>query len=202
MSPAEALGAYARGMHALTPVDRPAERDAVEDAAEIIRVAVADLGLELAESRPGLFAVTLPGTAKLSTECALEVGRHGVGVRAFVARNPDENHAGVYRWLLERNLKLYGVAFSVDSLGDVYLTGKIALASVTAAEIDRVLGAVAAASDSSFNTILELGFAESIRREWTWRRSRGESTANLAAFTHLDPGEPTRGSDAPADPGP
>ena len=47
---------------------------------------------------------------------------------------------------------------------------------------------VADTSDSSFNTILELGFAESIRREWAWRRSRGESTANLAAFTHLDPG--------------
>lgn len=162
----------------------------VDDAAGTIRTAVADLGLEATESRPGLFAVTLPGTAKLSTECALEVGRHGVGVRAFVARNPDENHVGVYRWLLERNLKLYGVAFSVDSLGDVYLTGKIALASVTAAEVDRVLGAVAEASDSSFNTILELGFAESIRREWAWRRSRGESTANLAAFSQLDPGAP------------
>jgi hypothetical protein len=37
--------------------------------------------------------------------------------------------------------------------------------------------------------ILELGFAESIRQEWAWRRSRGESTANLAAFIHLDPGE-------------
>ena len=33
-------------------------------------------------SRPkraeGLFSVRLPGTAKLITECALEVGRHGV----------------------------------------------------------------------------------------------------------------------------
>ena len=41
-------------------------------------------------------------------------------------------------------------------------------------------------ADDSFNVILELGFAESIRREWAWRRSRGESTANLAAFRHLD----------------
>ena len=73
-------------------------------------------------------------------------------------------------------------------LGDVYLAGRVALASVTPDEIDRLLGEVADTADSSFNTILELGFAESIRREWVWRRSRGESTANLAAFAHLDPG--------------
>jgi hypothetical protein len=159
-----------------------------ERAVQIIRDALGDVDLEWSESRPGLFSVTLPGTHKLTTECALDVGRHAVGVRAFVARNPDENHAGVYRWLLERNLKLYAVAFSVDSLGDIYLTGRVALTGVTAAEVDRVLGSVADASDSSFNRILELGFAESIRREWAWRRSRGEPTSNLAAFRHLDPG--------------
>ena len=157
--------------------------------AAVIRDVVAGLGLECTESAPGLFSVSLPGTRKLTTECALEVGWHGVSVRAFVARNPDENHAAVYRWLLERNLKLYGVAFSVDSLGDIYLTGRLALDNVTAEEVDRVLGSVAETSDASFNTILELGFAGSIRREWAWRRSRGESTANLAAFSHLDPGE-------------
>jgi hypothetical protein len=80
------------------------------------------------------------------------------------------------------------VAFSLDALGDVYLSGRVALAAVTAEEIDRLLGAVAQTSDDSFNPIVELGFADSIRREWAWRRSRGESTANLAAFSHLDPG--------------
>jgi hypothetical protein len=37
-------------------------------------------------------------------------------------------------------------------------------------------------ADSAFNTLLELGFGSSIRREWAWRESRGESLANLAAF--------------------
>jgi hypothetical protein len=60
---------------------------------------------------------------------------------------------------------------------------------VSRVEVDRVLGAVAEAADDSFNVILELGFAESIRKEWAWRRSRGESTANLAACSHLDPGD-------------
>ena len=37
-------------------------------------------------------------------------------------------------------------------------------------------------SDESFNTILELGFATAIRKEWEWRISRGEPTHNLDAF--------------------
>ena len=152
-----------------------------------IRSALADLDLESTETADGLFSVRLPGTAKLITECALEVGRYGVSVRAFVARRPDENHAGVYRWLLEHNLKLYGISFSLDALGDIYLTGKTSLEMISAAEVDRLLGAVATTADASFNVILELGFADSIRREWAWRLSRGESTANLAAFTHLQP---------------
>ena len=72
-------------------------------------------------------------------------------------------------------------------MGDIYLNGRASLAAGSPDEVDRLLGAVAQTSDDSFNTIVELGFADSIRREWAWRRSRGESTANLAAFTHLDP---------------
>lgn len=157
-------------------------------AAAVIRGVLAELGVVWSERQPGLFSATLPGTRKLSTECALQVGRHTVSVRAFVARNPDESHERVYRWLLQKNLSLYGVSFAIDALGDIYLTGRVALPTVTAEEVDRLLGVVAQTSDDSFNTILELGFADSIRREWAWRRSRGESTANLAAFTHLDPG--------------
>ncbi len=157
---------------------------------ETIRRALSELGLEWSERTPGLFSVSLPGTRKLRTECALEVGRYLVGVRAFVARNPDQDHEAVYRRLLERNLKLSGVAFSVDADGDIYLTGRIPLPAVTVDEVDRLLGVVAETADSMFNIILETGFADSIRREWAWRRSRGESTANLAAFAHLDPGDP------------
>ena len=163
--------------------------DPRDTAISEIRAELSELDLDWSESASGLFSVSLPGTRKLITECALEVGRHGLSVRAFVARKPDENQVGVYRWLLERNLKLRGIGFALDALGDIYLTGRIPVGVVTREEVDRILGAVAEAADDSFNVILELGFAESIRKEWAWRRSRGESTANLAAFTHLDPGE-------------
>ena len=162
-------------------------REAQDQASAAVREALGGLDLAWSEREPGLFSVSLPGARKLITECAIEVGSHAMQVRAFVARRPDENHQAVYEWLLQRNLKLYGIAFCLDALGDIYLAGKISNSSVTAPEVDRLMGAVAASADGSFNMILELGFAESIRREWAWRRSRGESTANLAAFAHLDP---------------
>jgi hypothetical protein len=162
--------------------------DIRDNALSEVRAELSELDLDWAESAPGLFSVSLPGTRKLVTECALQVGKHRMNLRAFVVRKPDENRVGVYRWLLERNLKLHGICMAVDALGDIYLTGSLPVELVSRVEVDRLLGAVAEAADDSFNVILELGFAESIRQEWAWRRSRGESTANLAAFTHLDPG--------------
>ena len=82
---------------------------------------------------------------------------------------------------------MYAVAFAVDSAGDIYLDGRLPLSAITVEELDRVLGAVLTYADESFNTILELGFASSIRKEWEWRESRGESTRNLDAFKHLRP---------------
>jgi hypothetical protein len=67
-------------------------------------------------------------------------------------------------------------------MGDIYLDARLPLAAATTDEIDRLLGAVLEYSDGSFNTILELGFASSIRKEWEWRISRGEPTRNLEAF--------------------
>ncbi|GAA1740642.1 YbjN domain-containing protein [Aeromicrobium alkaliterrae] len=156
-------------------------------ARDVIAQALADAEIEHVEHSPGVFEVDLPGERKLKTNVRLEVGKHALGIHAFVARRPDENHEGVYRWLLERNLKMFGVAFAVDSAGDIYLDGRIPLHAVTADEVDRLLGAVLTYADESFNTILELGFATSIRKEWAWRELRGESTRNLEAFTHLRP---------------
>ena len=133
---------------------------------------------------PGLI-VELPGERRLKTNTILSIGEHSVRVEAFVCRKPDENHEGVYKFLLRRNRRLYGVAYTLDNIGDIYLVGQIALESVTPEEIDRVLGQVLEAVDHDFNTLLELGFRTSIRREWAWRVARGESLKNLEAFAHL-----------------
>jgi hypothetical protein len=159
-------------------------------AADVLRATLAALDLEVEETAPGSFVVVLPGERKQRTTASLVVGEHALTVQAFVARHVDENAEAVYRWLLERNLRTYAVSFAVDHLGDIYLTGRLPLASVTPDEVDRLLGSVLEYADGSFNTILELGFGSSITREWAWRISRGESTANLAAFPHLAPPPP------------
>jgi hypothetical protein len=156
----------------------------------VIERTLADAGLEWESPADGTYVVSLPGTRKLTTTCSLVVGRHSLSVNAFVIRRPDDNHEQVHRWLLERNTRLYGVSYAVDKLGDVYLVGRLPLAAVTSEEIDRLLGVVLEQADGSFNTLLEMGFAEAIRKEYAWRTSRGESTRNLAAFTHLTGEDP------------
>ncbi len=160
----------------------PTSRSAPGAIAGQVREALDGLGLVALETRPGVFHVDLPGEKKLTTPCRLSVGDHALSLHAFVCRNPDENHLVVYRWLLARNMKLGAVAFSIDSAGDIYLVGKIAADQVTPDAVDALLGEVLSTADGSFNAILELGFATSIRREWQWRVSRDESTANLEAF--------------------
>ncbi|MEU2392421.1 YbjN domain-containing protein [Streptomyces sp. NPDC007369] len=166
------------------------------DTAEIIESALNGAELSWESPQPGTYVVQLPGTRKLSTTCSLKVGRHSLSVNAFVIRHPDENEAGVHRWLLERNLKLYGLGYAVDGLGDIYLVGRLPLSVVTPDELDRLLGTVLEAADGAFNTLLELGFAGAIKREYEWRVSRGEPTFNLDAFRHLT--QPQGGSGEPA----
>jgi hypothetical protein len=163
----------------------------VNDLDPVIRAALDERELDYEHPEPGRFFVALPGTKKLRTNCWLQVGEHATVVEAFVCRRPDEAHEAVYRFLLQRNAKLYGVHYTIDHVGDIYLVGRIGLAAVTADELDRVLGQVVEAADGDFNTLLEIGFASSIRREYEWRVSRGESLANLKAFEHLlTPSEP------------
>jgi Putative bacterial sensory transduction regulator len=153
-------------------------------------------GVEWESTGPCSVVVTLPGTHKLKTLCNLVVGDHALRVEAFVMRQPDENRLELWTYLLQRNARLYGVAFAVDGSGDIYLMGRAPLHSVTAEEIDRLLGAVLTYADDSFDTMLEIGFGSAIRREWAWRVARGEPLTNLAAFAHFaapstpPPGEP------------
>jgi hypothetical protein len=151
----------------------------------VIRQALAEAELEHEETEPGAFFVKLPGQHKLATHCWLVCGAHALLVEAFVVRKPDENEVAFQSFLLRRNSRMYGVAFATDKAGDVYLVGRLPLHSITPDEVDRLLGCVLQYADESFDKLLEIGFASSIRREWAWRQKRGESTANLKAFARF-----------------
>jgi hypothetical protein len=155
------------------------------DLPAVIEAALRERELEFERPRREAFLVRLPGQRKLATMTWLVVGEHSLHVEAFFCRQPDENHAAFYRFLLGRNGRMYGVHFAVDAAGDVHLVGRLPLAGISEDEIDRVLGCVLTYSDDNFNRALEIGFASSIQREWEWRVKRGESLANLRAFARL-----------------
>ena len=166
-------------------------------AEDVVRTWAAESEVEAQPgARDGEFVVELPGEAKLRTAVSLLVSDRALTATAFVMRRPDENHADFYRWILGRNLRLPGVAFALDKLGDVYLVGRIPLVGLNADTLDELLGTILTASDGSFNDLLALGFLTSMKREWAWRIDRGESTRNLEAFRHLldRPGDGEDGS--------
>ncbi len=159
---------------------------------ELIERVCTERELEWEPTGDSSYVVTLPGTHKLKTVCNLIVGEHALRVEAFVMRQPDENREELWAWLLRRNARMYGVSFSIDGNGDVYLTGRVSLTGLDEEELDRLLGAVLTYADESFDSMLEIGFGDSIRREWAWRVKRGESLANLQAFAHF--ADPSRSS--------
>ena len=65
----------------------------------------------------------------------------------------------------------------------------------TITELENVLitNLVMNTADAHFNELLVIGFLSSMRKEWDWRVSRGESLRNLEAFRSIlqregDPG--------------
>ena len=154
-------------------------------ACEAIKAALDSLGLTYERPEPAAYLVRLEGEHKLATLTWLIAGEHSLQVEAFFCRQPDENHAGFYRFLLERNARMYGVHFALDRTGDVYLTGRLPLSATSEAELDTLLGCILTYSDETFNEALRIGFASAILREWAWREKRGESLANLRPFANL-----------------
>ncbi len=156
--------------------------------AEALDAALAGLGVSYESPRPGGYLVRLPGEHKLQTMAWLIAGAHSLHVEAFFCRQPDENHAEFYRFLLEHNARMFGVHYALDPVGDVYLVGRLPLESISAAEIDRLLGCVLSFADETFDQALRIGFASAIRKEYAWRLKSGESLAHLEAFGRLTGG--------------
>jgi Putative bacterial sensory transduction regulator len=157
----------------------------VDAACGVIEATLLEREIEFERVGDTSFVVTLPGTHKLKTVVNLIVGVHALRIETFVMRQPDERREELWAFLLQHNARMYGVSFAIDKVGDVYLTGRTPLHAVTPDELDRLLGSVLSYADDNFDTMLEIGFSSAIRREWAWRVSRGESLANLQAFSHM-----------------
>ncbi|MBK7611837.1 MAG: YbjN domain-containing protein [Actinomycetales bacterium] len=159
---------------------------AVARATAALAAYVLDAGLASEPgARDGEVVVTIPGERKLKTVASFLVRDELTSVSAFVIRNPDENHAEFYRYLLRRVMRRPLLGYAVDGSGDVYVRGQVPTAALDERYLDLLVGALLEAADEPFNDLLALGFLTSMKREWAWRVARGESLANLEAFRSL-----------------
>lgn len=168
-----------------------------EDASELALAWARDQDLEADRLGDTHVAVTLPGERKLKTTVSIRCSPRSVDLQAFVIRHPDENREKFQAWLLHKNSKLRGLAFSTDALGDVYLDASLPREAWGTEVLDSLMGRFLTAADESFNDLLVLGFLTSMKREWAWRIARGESTRNLAAFESLLSGDDNEFLDRP-----
>ena len=135
----------------------------------VIRHTLEDRNIAFARVGNSGYDIRLENTKHLASAVRLLVGDQSLLVEAFFVRRPEENAEQFYRFLLERNGRMYGVHFAIDAKGDVYLIGRLPLIAVTPDEIGRLLGCVVAYADDSYEAAQKLGLAGGIRREWDWR---------------------------------
>ncbi|HTC69707.1 MAG TPA: YbjN domain-containing protein [Acidothermaceae bacterium] len=159
----------------------------------VIRATLEEREISFDEVGESAFVVRLMGNRRPAMAVRLVVGDQSLLVESFFVRRPDENAAEFYRFLLERNGRMYGVHFAIDSKGDVYLIGRLPLLAVTPVEIDRLLSCVLIYADEAVGAALEIGFAESVRREWDWQTPRYEPVDAHAFARFADPEAPPSG---------
>jgi hypothetical protein len=155
-------------------------------AAEIIEDYLADRGVHNQRISPEDWAIQLRGEKKLSITVLFALRERTLAVESFFIRRPAENHADLYAMLLRANMRLYGVRFAIDDIGDVYLAARVPIEAVTDQELDRILGSILVTSDETFMPAIEVGFASYLKRDMAWRAAQGT------------PAGPPRGTVSPA----
>jgi putative sensory transduction regulator len=145
----------------------------VSDAAATISAYLNDRDIRYERVSDAEWAIQLRGEKKLSITVLFALRERTLQVESFFMRRPAENHGDVYRLLLRTNVRIYGVRFALDELGDLYLVGRFPVESIAEDELDRVLGAVLSISDELFMPVIEIGFASYLKRDMAWRAAQG-----------------------------
>lgn len=135
----------------------------------LIEDALSSAEIPWARVDEGVWVAQLSGTYKLTVPVALILRERDLVVRSFFMRRPAENPEGVYRMLLRRNSRSPGVWFALDDDDDIHLCAQVPLDALDEPMLDRVLGAVLAVADESFNAAIQAGFATYLARDMAWR---------------------------------
>ena len=127
--------------------------------------ALAELGAPFERVEAGAYLVHLAGRRRPSTLVWLLAGEQALAVEAFVLHVvPDPggrvDAARLHRHLLARNLRLRGVHFGLDDVGDVFLTGSLPVAAVDVDAVDRLLGEVLQLLDHEQDALVGLLYGD------------------------------------------
>jgi hypothetical protein len=115
--------------------------------------------------RDGFWYVRIPGVSRSWIPVEIEVDERSLKLTSHVIIEPDENHAEVFRFLLRRNHRATGPAFSIDGKeGVICLVTRLPLATLDEQALDDSIGTIVQQTEEVFRSIIELGFASRLRR--------------------------------------
>jgi hypothetical protein len=113
----------------------------------------------IAEVPPSWY-VRFSGDAKENFSAEFELGQRSLHFSSYFLPAPQGNEAEFYRHLLQRNARLYGMAYTVGKEDGIYLEGRLPNLMITAPEeLDRLLGSIYAYTEEHFMTAAHIGFA-------------------------------------------
>ena len=116
----------------------------------------------------GAYVVRLPSRHRAATLVWLIAREQAVAVEAFVLHVIDVADPGqLHRALLIENLRLRGVHFGLDDVGDVFLTGSLPHAAVDVATVDRLLGEVLALLEERTPALLRAAYGDRLAADPT-----------------------------------
>ena len=110
---------------------------------------------ELVEDR---WAVRMRQTVRDATTVWWTPRQRSVAVEAYVLPEPAQDLLGVFRLCLRRNAAAWRVHFALDEEGAVVVRGRVPNSSVTAEELDYLLGEIYELVEISFRPLVQLAF--------------------------------------------
>jgi hypothetical protein len=103
--------------------------------------------------------VRLKGDEKEHITIWFTLGQRTLRYEAYVLPAPQEHVAEVYELALRRNDKLVGAHFAIGVEDALFLRGELLLASLSEAELDRVIGSLYQYVEQTFPALIRLAFA-------------------------------------------
>jgi hypothetical protein len=103
--------------------------------------------------------VRLVGEEKDFITVWLTLGQRTLRYETYVLPDPPEHRDEILELLLRRNDAIVGAHFSIGEEDAIYLRGEVPDTSVTADELDRVIGTIYTTVEANFRSLVRLAFA-------------------------------------------